>query len=73
MRDLLDRRRRAASLAGVDLPEVRLDCGITQEAIAAGLGVSRVTVSAWENRTRRPSEAYCRVIAGLLRHLEVPR
>lgn len=73
MRDLLDRRRRAGSLAGVDLEEVRLDCGFTQETIAAGLGISRATVSSYERRTRRPTEAYCRVMAAFMRHLEVTR
>lgn len=71
MRDLLERRRRAASVAGVDLAGVRQACGITQDTMAAGLGVGRTTVVAWERRTNRPSEGYCRVIAGLLRHLAV--
>ena len=73
MRDPLERRHRAGELAGVDLEEVRLDCGITQQTIADALGVSRVTISAWERRVRRPSGAYCRVMAGLRRHLEVRR
>lgn len=71
MTGLLAARGRAAVLAGVDLEEVRLDCGFTQETIAAALGVRRTTVSAWERCQNHPSEAYCRVVAGLLRHLAV--
>lgn len=71
MTGLLAARGRAASLAGVDLEEVRLDCGFTQETIAVALGVGRTTVSSWERRQNRPSEAYCRVMAGLVRHLAV--
>jgi DNA-binding transcriptional regulator YiaG len=70
---LADRHRRAAAIAGVDLAGVRRACGITQETVAAALGVSRRTVSAWEHRQWGPTEAYCRVIAGLQRHLEVAR
>ena len=69
----LSRRHGAAWLGGVDLRAVRQACGITQETMAAALGVSRPAVSSYENRSRRPPAAYCRVIAGLMRHLEVPR
>ena len=71
MRNLLDRRRCAASLKGVDLGRVRRDCGVTQQTVADGLGVSRLTVAAFERRQNRPSEAYSRVVAGFLRHLAV--
>ncbi len=72
MRDWLGRARGAASLDGIDLAGVRQACGITQETMAAGLNVKRAAVSLWENRRRRPPEAYCRVITGLARHLEIP-
>ena len=73
MSDWLERRRGAALLDGVDLPGVRQACGVTQQTLADGLGVSRPAVAHWETRTRRPPESYCRVVAGFLRHLEVPR
>jgi DNA-binding transcriptional regulator YiaG len=58
-------------LAGVDLAGVRQACGFTQEAIAVALGVTRPAVWAWEQRRCRPSEAYFRVVTGLMRHLAV--
>ncbi len=69
----LSRHHCATWLDGVDLRAVRRACGITQETMAAALGVSRPAVSSYETRTRRPPAAYCRVIAALMRHLEVPR
>jgi DNA-binding transcriptional regulator YiaG len=69
-----DSRGRAAWLAAVRPAAVRRACGIRQATIAAALGVGGGTVSQWETGARRPGagagEAYCRVIAGLLRHLE---
>jgi DNA-binding XRE family transcriptional regulator len=56
--------------------EIRRACGISQGTAAAALGVSQFTVSAWETGLRAPvseaGAAYCRVVAGLARHLEVP-
>jgi transcriptional regulator with XRE-family HTH domain len=56
--------------------EIRRACGVSQGTAAAALGVSQKLVSAWETGLRAPvgeaGAAYCRVIAGLARHLEVP-
>ena len=55
--------------------EVRRACGISQAAIAAALGVTTAAVSTWETGHNGPSgdagAAYCRIVAGLARHLEV--
>jgi len=63
-------------LAAVDAAAVRVRCGIGLRALAAGIGVPYSTVWNWDTRTRVPTGAggarYCRVIAGLARHLEVP-
>lgn len=73
MKESLARRRNARLLNGIDLAQVRRDCGIAQLTIARALGVSNVTVAEWERRRNRPPDAYARVVAGMLRHLEVPR
>jgi DNA-binding transcriptional regulator YiaG len=69
-------RERADRLAAMDLPGIRLRCGITASALAAGLGVHRSTVGKWETGQRKPGgpagAAYWRVIAKLAAHLEVP-
>ena len=70
---LLRYRRSAVSLEGADLAGARRRCGFTQETIAAALGVHPASVSGWERRKFRPSEAYARVVVGLLRHMEVER
>jgi DNA-binding transcriptional regulator YiaG len=62
-----------SELEGIDLAQVRRRCGIPQRAIAEALGTSQASVSMYESRRRRPTEGYHRVIAGLVRHLEVPR
>lgn len=73
---LLDCRERARRLAGLRPAEARRACGIRQATIAEALGVDKSTVGCWERGRHGPSgtagDAYCRVIAGLMRHLEVP-
>ena len=61
-------------LADVGAAGVRRACGISQVTVARALGVSQAAVCHWETGRRAPlgpaGVAYCRVIAGLLRHLE---
>jgi DNA-binding transcriptional regulator YiaG len=61
-------------LASVGAGTVRVRCGFTLATIGAALGVYPMTVQRWETGSRVPTgaqgEAYCRVIAGLARHLE---
>lgn len=71
MTGLPERRAASALVEEIDLPGVRRACGVTQGTMAAALGVSLTTVSFMERRLRSPSAAYCRVIAGLARHLAV--
>ena len=63
-------------VTGMHAADVRARCGIPQQAIATALGVTDVSVSKWERGlvvpTGRAGDAYCRVVAGLARHLEVP-
>lgn len=72
----LECRGRGRWLATVRPGDARRACGIRQATIAAALGVSHVAVHYWETGRKGPSgearAAYCRVVAGLLRHLEVP-
>jgi DNA-binding XRE family transcriptional regulator len=67
---------RCAWLASACPRDVRRDCGVSVATIAKALGVARSTVHKWESGALRPcgpaGVAYCRVIAGLLRHLAVP-
>lgn len=62
-------------LAAARPAALRARCGITLRVIAAALGVCPMTVWRWENGELAPNgapgTAYCRVIAGLARHLEV--
>lgn len=62
-------------LLAVGAGEVRRACGISQRTVAAALGVSQAAVCTWERGAKVPAGpagiAYCRVIAGLIRHLEV--
>ena len=64
-----------AYLLAVDAAAVRVRAGITLGTIAVALGVSRSHVWKWENRAHFPNgtrgAAYCRIIAGLARHLEI--
>lgn len=73
---LLECRERSRRLATARPADARRACGIRQVTIAAALGVSHVAVHSWETGRKGPSgeaaAAYCRVVAGLLRHLEVP-
>jgi len=67
---------RCAWLSGISPRDVRLDCGIRAATVAEALGVARSTVHKWETGALRPygpaGVAYCRIIAGLMRHLAVP-
>lgn len=69
-------RERARWLAALSPAQARRACGLTQGTIAEALGVTGSTVSGWERGRFGPGSdagaAYLRVIAGLLRHLEVP-
>jgi DNA-binding transcriptional regulator YiaG len=70
-------RHRRAWLDMVDPRLARSRCGISQATVARALGVTKAAVNHWESGHRKtPSgkagEAYCRVIAGLARHLEIP-
>lgn len=55
--------------------EVRRRAGITLATLGRALGVNFSTISHWETGRSVPSgpkaAAWCRVIAGLRRHLEV--
>jgi hypothetical protein len=66
-----------AYLTGVDAGAARVRNGVTLATVAAALGCRKDQVWRWENRRSAPrgtrGAAYCRVVAGLLRHLEVPR
>lgn len=68
-------RARKAWLAGVDLRGARVECGISRAAVARALDVSYSAVVGWERGRSAPRGergiAYCRVVAGMLRHLEV--
>lgn len=61
-------------LLEIGAAEVRRACGISQRTLATALGVSQVSVHAWETGKNAPvsraGAAYCRVIAGLIRHLD---
>jgi transcriptional regulator with XRE-family HTH domain len=50
--------------------KIREDAGLTQELLAEGLGVDRVTVARWENGKRRPCRALAPRYMELLRLLE---
>lgn len=56
--------------------DLRRQAGISAQTVATALGVSQVTVCYWETGRRVPvsdaGAAYCRFIAGLARHEEVP-
>ena len=62
-------------LLDMDAAGIRASCGISQQTVAAALGVSQPAVCAWETGSRAPSGpaggAYCRVIAALAAHLAV--
>jgi DNA-binding transcriptional regulator YiaG len=63
-------------LAAVNPGAVRVHAGLTLTDLAAALQVTKMTVQRWETGARRPSGehavSYCRVIRGLLNHLQVP-
>lgn len=69
-------RERAGWLRHASPREVRRACGIPGPAIAEALRVNVSTVYVWERLEHAPQgaqgDAYCRIIAGLRRHLEVP-
>lgn len=75
MSALLANRARASWIAAVDAAAIRRACGVSQATVANALGISQPVISSWEHGAKRPSgakgDAYCRVIAGLARHLEV--
>lgn len=55
-------------LPGADLRDAREIAGLTQAQVAAALGVSRVTIVAWEAKARvkaPKASAYLRVVADL--------
>jgi DNA-binding XRE family transcriptional regulator len=60
-------------LLDVDAAGARRRAGISQQTVARALGVSQAAVCMWETGRRVPygarGTAYCRVVAGLLRHL----
>lgn len=49
----------------------RRACGVTQERMAAELGVSRATVTRWETGARRPRGRLARDYAKLIERLKV--
>lgn len=54
--------------SGADLKDARELAGLTQEQVAAGLGVHRQTVVAWEGRARvvaPKADRYLRVVSDL--------
>lgn len=63
-------------LLDIGAADLRRLAGISQQTIASALGVSAVAVGFWESGRRVPASAagaaYCRVIAGLARHAEIP-
>lgn len=48
------------------LKKLRLDRGLTQEALSKELGVAQVTICRWEKRTRTPRRRQASEIAAKL-------
>ena len=66
-----------AFLAAHDLRALRRACGFRASTVAAALGIGPRKVTGWESGRLTPhgglGERYARVVAGMARHLEVPR
>lgn len=69
---------RLAWLRAAGPADIRITARVPLQAIADALGVDLVTINKWERGGRmrriqgsRAFAGYCRVIAGLARHLEV--
>ena len=64
-----------AYLRSVDPGAIRTRAEISLSTIAAAIGTGKTTVWQWEMRRRAPRGVtgvrYCRVVAGMARHLEV--
>jgi transcriptional regulator with XRE-family HTH domain len=59
-------KRRKPSLAGVLVHYWRTRAGMTQEDLAAKIGVNRAAVSQWETGETSPREAHIKKIAEAL-------
>jgi len=71
---LLDEVRRGRRLPPpAQAKAIRREAGLSQERLAAVLGVHRVTVARWEDGVRKPRgplrAAYADLLAGLAREL----
>jgi hypothetical protein len=69
-------RGRAVWLGDAGPREARMACGVSCSTVSRALGLPKATVSNWERRIREAPKgaagaAWCRVVAGFLRHLEV--
>lgn len=74
--ELTEERR--AWLAESNAAAIRVACGFTLRTIAAAAGTDKTTIHKWESgrpvrrqQGMRAFARYCRIIAGLARHLEV--
>jgi DNA-binding transcriptional regulator YiaG len=69
-------RDRRDWLTDADAAEIRRACGFSQRTMRTALGIPRATFSRWERGQNAPSgaegDAYCRVMAALARHLQIP-
>jgi len=61
--------RRRLSVSPDVARAIRESAGVTQEEIAAELGVHRVTIGRWETGARRPRGEYLRRYARLIEDL----
>ena len=61
-----DEKSRLAESFGVRLRRLRMEQGLTQAQVAAGLGVSKPTVWAWEKGQARPTESRIEALAQML-------
>ena len=56
-------------MTGNELRELRLQLGLTQEALGKRLGVARVTVARWELELRHIAEPMARLIQYLAKEV----
>ena len=56
-------------MTGNELRELRLQLGLTQEALGKRLGVARVTVARWELELRHIAESMARLIQYLAKEV----
>lgn len=72
-----EHRERQEWISAVAARDARERCGISASTVARALGVDKSSVCHWEKGHFAPKgtagAAYARVVAGMIRHLEVAR